>query len=70
MSAPEKLAYRPDTFAKLFDPPMGLSTVFKKIRDGQIEAVKDGRNVTFITGDGARKYIASLSPINPRNPKP
>jgi len=70
MSALEKVAYSPKAFAELFDPPMGLSTVFKKIRNGQLEAVKDGRNVTLITPVAKEKSLASLTPIVPRNPKP
>jgi hypothetical protein len=49
---------------------MGVSTVFKKIRAGQIEAVKDGRNITLIPHAAKEKYLASLTPIVPRNPKP
>jgi hypothetical protein len=70
MSALEKVAYSPRAFAELFDPPMGVSTVFKKIRAGQIEAVKDGRNITLIPHAAKEKYVASLTPIVPRNPKP
>ncbi len=70
MSDLEKVAYSPRAFAELFDPPMGVSTVFKKIRAGQIEAVKDGRNITLITPAAKDKYMASLTPIVPRRPKP
>lgn len=69
MSALEKVGYSPGAFAQLFDPPMGLSTVFKKIRKGQIEAVKDGRNLTWITPAAKEKYLASLTPIVPQKPK-
>ena len=66
MSDLGKIAYSPKAFAELFDPPMGLSTVFKKIRCGQIEAVKDGRNITLIRHAAKEKYLASLTPIIPK----
>jgi hypothetical protein len=65
----EKIGYSPREFAKLFEPPMGLSTVFKRIRTGRIEAVKDGYRKTLITPAAKEKYLASLTPIVPRNQK-
>jgi hypothetical protein len=60
-------SYSPLQFAE--DREMGLSTVFKRIREGKLRAVRDG-GLTRILHVDAMAYDASLPAVTPRNPKP
>jgi excisionase family DNA binding protein len=62
------LAYTPKEFGALIGA--GESTIFKRIAEGRLRAVKDGRMVTRILRADAEAYLASLPAITPRRPKP
>jgi hypothetical protein len=59
-------SYSPLQFAE--DREMGLSTVFKRIREGRLRAVHDG-GLTRILHFDAMAYDASLPAITPRRPR-
>jgi excisionase family DNA binding protein len=62
------LAFTPKQFGDLIGA--GESTIFKRIAEGRLRAVKDGHSVTRILRADAEAYLASLPAITPRRPKP
>jgi excisionase family DNA binding protein len=61
-------AYSPKEFGELIGA--GESTIFKRIAQGRLRAVKDGRMVPRILRADAEAYLASLPAVTPRRPKP
>jgi hypothetical protein len=57
----DRLAYSPKAFGQLIGACESL--IFKRIREGQIRAVKDGRKVTRILRADAEAYLASLPAV-------
>ncbi len=62
-----KICYRPKEFAELVG--LGLSTTFKRIREGRLRAVSDGRNTTLILRKDAEAYLNSLPSARAEPPK-
>ena len=44
----------------------GESTIFKRIAEGKLRAVKDGRKMTLILRADAEAYLESLPTVKPR----
>jgi excisionase family DNA binding protein len=63
---PNRKCYRPEEFAELTG--YGLSTLFKRIREGKLRAYRDGPSITLIRHEDGEAFLDSLKPITPDRP--
>lgn len=66
-SSDNRLAWTIEEFAILVG--YGKSTIRKRIRNGELRAVRDGCRTTRILPADGEAFVASLSPIIPHKPK-